>query len=79
MKAENRGQRVRGKIVIGNRTTGCISADNPDCIVAVTHWYRHDDDLRQLDSELESLRRCYSYMRKTSGMTISYEYKDYER
>ena len=79
MKAENRGQRVRGVVVVGNCSTGCISSDNPDCITAYTHWYRHDDDLTVLDSELNRLWKCYSDMRKTSGVSISYEYKDYVR
>lgn len=79
MKAENRGQRVRGYIVVGNRNTGLISKDNPACIVAYTHWYRHDDDLRELEKDLERLRAVYSSFKQTSSMSISYEYKDYER
>lgn len=79
MKAENRGQRVRGYIVVGTRSTGCISKDNPDCIVAYTHWYRHDDDLRELEKELGRLRAVYSSFKRTSCMSISYEYKDYVR
>ena len=79
MKAENRGKRVRGQVVIANGSIGCVSADNPECIVAYTHWYRHDDNLAQLDTELESLVRCYSNMAYTASMIIGYCYKDYER
>lgn len=69
----------RGVLVVADRYTSLVSVDNPDCIVAYTHWYRHDDDLTVLDSELERLWKCYSGMRKTSGVSIGYEYKDYER
>lgn len=79
MKAENRGQRVRGVIVLGDRYTCNISKDNPDCIVAYTHWYRHDDNLARLDEEFEALSACYSKMKKTSAMMMHYEYKDYEK
>lgn len=79
MKAENRGQRVRGFIVVGNRSTSLISKDNPDCIVAYTHWYRHDDNLRELDDDLNRLQRLYGSFNKTCSMSIGYEYKDYER
>lgn len=78
MKAENRGQRVRGQIVIANGSVGCVSEDNPACIVAYTHWYRHDDDLNRLDEEFESLVKCYSRMKMTASMIIGYQYRDYE-
>lgn len=79
MKAENRGQRVRGYIVVGNRYTGCISRDNPDCIVAYTHWYRHDDDLTELERDLKRLADLYMSFSRTQSASMSYEYKDYER
>ena len=77
MRAENRGQRVRGVLVAADRYTSLVSVDNPDCVVAYTHWYRHDDDLTQLDSDLERLQRCYSGMNTTSSIALHYEYKDY--
>lgn len=77
MKAENRGQRVRGVLVVADRYTSLVSASNPDCVVAYTHWYRHDDDLSQLDLEFDRLRQCYSEMKKSASMSMHYEYQDY--
>lgn len=84
MKAENKGKLVRGVVAAGNIYGGCvvfdpIEATKHRCIVAYTHWYRHDDDLSVLDRELESLSRLYSNMSKTSIVAYTYEYKDYER
>lgn len=79
MKAENRGQRVRGCVVVGNGSAGCISKDNPDCIVSYTHWFRHDDDLTELESDLKKLTDLYMSFKKTSSATVFYEYEEYER
>ena len=81
-KPEDRHQRVRGVIGIGGRSSGCITANKEEaekhgCIVAYTHWYRHDDNLERLEAELESLVKCYMKMPYTSGVIYGYEYKDY--
>jgi hypothetical protein len=79
MKAENRKQRVRGYVVVGTRSTGCVGKDDPQCVTAYTHWYRHDDDLKQLDRELEQLQTVYRGFSKTDCMMVGYEYADYKR
>ena len=71
-------QRVRGVVVAGSRWAGCVSIDNDECAVARTFWYRHDDDLAELERELNKLVRTYSESSKGSGMAYYYEYKDYE-
>ena len=86
MKAEDRGQLVRGKIAVGYWRTGCINmtansfeeADKHNNVVAVTPWYRHDE-LEKCDTALKMLARCYSDMPGTEGMCIGYEYKDYKK
>lgn len=78
MKAENKGQRVRGCVVAGGSHTGIMSKGNPDCAVAYTHWYRHDDDLTLLERELKRLSDLYMSFSKTDSVAISYEYADYE-
>lgn len=84
MKAEDRGQLVRGVVGIGNHyhsgvTTNPAQAEEMGCLIAYTHWFRHDDDLSVLDRELESLVNCYGRMKQTSSMMYYYEYKDYKR
>ena len=79
MKAENKGQRVRGCVLAGNRRTGIMSKNNTDCAVAYTHWYRHDDDLELLERELKRLSDLYMSFGKTDSVAISYEYAEYER
>lgn len=84
MKPENRKQLVRGVVGVGSRNTQIITtnlkeADELGCIVAVTHWYRHDDDLEELERDLNTLVNCYSKMNKTQGLSITYEYKDYRK
>lgn len=84
MKAENRGQRVRGVVAIGNRSTGCLCLDEEGAkehgtLLAYTHWYRHDDNLEQLERDLRSLVDCYSQMKQTGAISYTYEYKDYVR
>lgn len=79
MKAENKGQRVRGCVLAGNRHTGIMSKNNPDCAVAYTHWYRHDGDLERLEKELKQLSNLYMSFSKTDSVSTSYEYAEYER
>lgn len=74
---------VRGVIGVSHRGSGSLSVDPKDAeargnIVAYTHWFRHDDDLKVLEEELESLVRCYARMRQTDAMMYGYEYKDYK-
>lgn len=78
MKAENKGKIVRGCVMAGNRRTGIMSKGNPDCAVAHTHWYRHDDDLEALEREIKRLSDLYMSFRKTDSVAVSYEYADYE-
>ena len=78
MKAENKGKRVRGYVVAGNRRTGIMSKNNPDCAVAYTHWYRHDDNLEALERELKRLTELYMSFSKTDSVSAAYEYADYE-
>lgn len=78
MKAENKGQRVRGYVIAGNRHTGILRKENPDCAVAYTHWYRHDGDLETLERELKRLSDLYMSFNKTDSVSIAYEYADYE-
>lgn len=79
MKAENKGQRVRGCVLAGNRRTGIMSKNNTECAVAYTHWYRHDDNLENLERELKRLSDLYMSFNKTDSVSISYEYAEYER
>ena len=72
-------QMVRGVVVAGSRYDGYVSKDNDRCAVARTLWYRHDDDLTELEKELDALARVFSHSTKSSGMLLTYEYKDYER
>ena len=81
-KPEDKHQLVRGVLGVGGRSSSCVTTDENrakefGCIVAYTHWYRHDDDLNRLEAELESLVRCYMKMPYTSGVVYGYEYKDY--
>ena len=78
MKAENKGKRVRGCVMAGNRRTGIMSKENPECAVAFTHWYRHDDDLKVLEREVKRISDLYMSFGKTDNVMISYEYADYE-
>lgn len=84
MKAENRGQLVRGGVAIGDRYSGCVSSDPKQAeqfgtLLAYTHWYRHDDDLTELDRDLQKLVNVYRDMNKTGSMMYYYEYKDYKK
>lgn len=79
MKAENKEKRVRGYVLAGNRRTGIMSKNNPDLVVAYTHWYRHDEDLEKLERELEQLSKLYKSFSKTDTVSTSYEYAEYER
>lgn len=77
MKPENRGQLVRGYVVVADRNTGVVGKDRPGCVTAYTFWYRHDSNLSKLEQELAALERVYKrYHENLSGMT-GYEYKDY--
>lgn len=84
MKAEDRGQLVRGKVVAGYWRAGCIDstvktleeADKRNNALAVTPWYRHDD-LERCDAALKLLVKCYSDMPGTECITYGYEYREY--
>ena len=84
MKPENKNMLVRGVVGIGNRYSGVVttdpkSAEAHDTMIAYTHWFRHDDDLTVLESELDSLVRCYAKMKKSTGIMYGYEYKEYKK
>ena len=87
MRAEDRGQLVRGKVVVSYWRMGSLSSDFKTFaemdeaynIVAVTPWFRHDD-LESCNRALEMLKNCYWNMPGTDGsMMISFEYKDYKK
>lgn len=87
MKAENRGQLVRGIIAVSYWRTGSLSnsfktfeeMDACNNIVAVTPWFRHDD-LERCEQALEMLKKCYWNMPGIDGsMMISYGYRDYRK
>ena len=83
MTPENRNQLVRGVIAVGTASSGMITADPEEAkkhgvIVAYTHWYRHDDNLSELEHDFEALRRTYMSMSKSAEAMLFYEYKDYE-
>ena len=83
MKPENRNQMVRGVVVAGTInsslfTTDPIKAEQHDCCVARTFWYRHDE-LDEVEHALEALCQAYSNMYRYSSMMMSYEYRDYKR
>ncbi|MEE0898396.1 MAG: hypothetical protein U0K87_00385 [Ruminococcus sp.] len=82
MKPENRNQMVRGVVAAGTRYSGLVTADpvqaeEHDCCVARTFWYRHDE-LDRVERALESLSRTYSKMDVCDSVMMYYEYKDYE-
>jgi hypothetical protein len=86
MKAEDRGQLVRGVVGVSYWRAGVVStsyktyaeADSHHNIVAYTPWFRHDDDLRKCDYALRRLLNAYAGMPGTDGaISYSYEYKDY--
>lgn len=70
-------QMVRGVVVAGSRCDGMVSIDNDRCAVAKTFWYRHDDDLDELEKDLDRLAKIYMGSSKASGATCFYEYRDY--
>ena len=78
MKPINKGMLVRGKIVVGSGQGSLVSESNESCIVAVTHWFRHDDNLSKLEKELQLLSNVYMNMSKTSALMTTYEYKEYK-
>ena len=71
-------QMARGVVVAGTRYSGYVGRDNDECAVARTFWYRHDDDLNELERELNVLVRAYSGSKKNHGMSYWYEYRDYK-
>lgn len=79
IKPENRNQMVRGYVVSNTRDISVVAKDNPDCITAYTHWYRHDENLGLLEKEVKKLADLYMSFEKTSGISIGYEYKEYRR
>ena len=79
MKPLDKGMLVRGALVVGNAISrGVVSKDNEECIVAYTHWYRHDSDLKELERDLANLKAVYSSMKKTGSFMSSYQYKEYK-
>lgn len=70
-------QLVRGVVVVSSRYDGLVSKDNDNCAIARTLWYRHDDDLAELEREVTSLARILLSSSKGCSMTLAYEYKDY--
>lgn len=85
MKPEDKKMMVRGYVVYSQNRCPCISLDagkdesNWDCQVAYTTWYRHDDNLDELEKELDKLCRFYMSLRPVEGCMMGYEYKEYRR
>jgi hypothetical protein len=88
MKAENRGQLVRGVVGVSYWRAGFLStsyktyaeADDRHNIVAYTPWFRHDDDLSKCEQALRRLVNAYDGMPGTDGcISYGYEYKDYRK
>lgn len=82
MRAEDRGQMVRGKIAVAFNRSGSISFDREDAekrgnVIAYTPWHRHDD-LKAVEKEISSLSRMYGSFDGCDGMMFDYEYKDYK-
>ena len=84
MKAENRNQLVRGRVIFGQWGSGYISLDNAEdknnvrCTVVYTAWHR-GDDLGNIDNELQALARLVMTFDGVDGASISYEYRDYNK
>ena len=70
---------IRGYVVVGDRYSSCIGKDRENCVTAYTFWYRHDDDLTQLERDVDLLQKAYSAMPKWSGMMIGFEAKPYRK
>ena len=84
MKPENKVGLIRGVVGVGTPNSGIITTDlemarSHGTIVAHTHWYRHDDDLGELEEDLDALVRCYHRMRRSRGIAYGYEYKPYRK
>ena len=78
MKPENRKQLVRGYVVACTKWEGGTRLPpEPDAPHAYTFWYRHDDDLKQLERELRALVDIFSRNWKFGGAQFGYEYKPY--
>ena len=71
-------QMVRGVVVVGSIYSGYVGLDNENCAIAKTLWYRHDDDLDELERDLRALQRLLMRSSKASGAIVSYEYRDYK-
>lgn len=69
---------IRGYVTVCDRSACCIGRDQPDCITAYTFWYRHDEDLKRLEVELEQLHKVYSNMGFYRGCMMGYETKPYK-
>lgn len=87
-KAAEKPQLIRGKIVAGFGRCSYMSMDIDDMekhggnyAVAVTKWYRHDDDLSRLERDINFLSRALSngHHCDYAGAMIGIETKPYER
>lgn len=84
MRAENRGQMVRGVAAISFNRSGSICFDKEDAekrgnVIAYTPWHRHDEDLEVVEKELSKITRVYASFDNCDGMMFRFEYKDYEK
>lgn len=87
-KAAEKPQLIRGKIVAGFDRCSYMSMDIDEMekhggnyAVAVTKWYRHDDDLRGLERDISILSRSFSNGHRCdyTGALIGIETKPYEK
>ena len=79
MKPENKNMMVRGYVVAAPKSVSSVGKDEPGCLVAYTHWYRHDDNLAELERDLRLLQSVYTTFEKTATMMLGYEYREYMR
>ena len=77
-------QMIRGVVIVGYGG-GFLSWDVKDMetrginyAVAYTRWYRHDDNLKKLEIETESLMRIYFRNNQCTGGMLHYETKPYK-
>lgn len=86
-KAAETRQMIRGKIVVGYDRCSFMSPNIEDMeahgvsyAYAVTKWYRHDDDLSRLESDMEALSRAYRVNHNDySGALLGIETKPYRK
>lgn len=86
-EAKKTPQMIRGKVVAGFWRCGFLSPNINDMeerhvnyAVAYTRWYRHDEDLNQLENDMNRLLHVYSSDRMDyDGAILGIETKPYRK